>query len=165
MKRIFAGLITVLMMAAGLGTFSASAASAATAPPSAAAAAPSAAAAAASAARRARCPYTGCIRTSTRISAPNRVARHRSARICVRVGTAGNGRPRGRVSVSVVRANGGFRWSNDRATSGRYRVCFGTPRLHRLGRYVVRARFDGNANSAYRDSRDRDTLRVVRRRR
>jgi hypothetical protein len=64
-----------------------------------------------------------------------------------------------------VRANGGFRWSNDRATSGRYRVCFGTPRLHRLGRYVVRARFDGRANSAYRDSRDRDTLRVVRRRR
>jgi hypothetical protein len=157
MKKIFAGLIAVLMMAAGLVTFSASVATAASAPTAASAAT------APSAARAIRCPYTGCIRTSTRISAPNRVFRHRSARICVRVGTAGNGRPRGRVTVSLVRANGGFRWSNSRATSGRYRVCFGTPRLHRLGRYVVRARFDGRSSSAYRASRDRDTLRVVRR--
>lgn len=139
MKQLFAGLITVLMMAAGLVTLSAATASAA-------------------------CPYTGCVQTSTRISAPNRVVKNRKARICARVGTAGNGRPRGRVSVSLVRAGGGYRWSNDRATGGRYRVCFSTPRLRKLGRYVVRARYDARADSAYRDSRDRDSLRVVRRR-
>lgn len=111
---------------------------------------------------QAACPYTGCVDTFTKISAPDTVERGDKARICVRVTSGGQGRPKGRVTVAVRRSMGGFHFTD----SKRYddtRECFTTGPLNRRGKYVINMRFDRRAGSGFKDSDNTADFRVVRR--
>ena len=136
MKKLFGVLVAAVMLAGGLVAFAMSPASAA-------------------------CPYTGCAATYTTIIAPDRVERGSRARICVRVTTDGNATPKGRVTLAVIRSRGGFRYTDNKAYDAP-RTCFRTPRLRKLGRYVISAKFDRKPGSGFRDSDNRDVFRVVR---
>ena len=137
MKKYFASLIAAIMMTAGLVAFTEGTATAA-------------------------CPYTGCITTYTSVDAPAQVKRHNRARIGVRVFTDGNGEPKGSVTIRVKRTTGGYSYINSKRYTGD-KVWFTTTRLHKLGKYVVTARFDRKAGSAFKDSNNVATFRVVRR--
>jgi hypothetical protein len=103
--------------------------------------------------------YTGCPDTSAKVSAPGSVKQGRRAEICVSVRTNGNGKPKGRVSVSVERNAGGYSFSDSQRYDGR--TCFTTTQLNKLGNYTVSARFVGND---FRNSNDSATFKVVRKR-
>ncbi len=135
MQRMFAGLIVMLMMAAGLVGVSGSSANAA-------------------------CPYTGCIRTNTRVNADD-VEQHRRATIVVRVTTSSNRQPRGQVTVRVKRRHGGYFFLDSTIYRGG-KVYVRTDRLHKPGKYIVKAIFDRKPGSPYRDSDNRTTFRVRR---
>lgn len=137
MKKMLTGLFVAIMMVSGLVAFSSTSATAA-------------------------CPYTGCVKTFTKIDAPKKVKRFDSARIGVKVTTNGNGVPVGRVTLVVERSKGGFKFVDTKKYDGG-KVFFRTPDLNRLGKYDVTAKFDGKAGSAYKDSADRDKFKVVRR--
>lgn len=137
MKKFVVGLIAALMVAAGLVAVSGASASAKA------------------------CPYGGCLPTYTFIDAPAKVARHHKATICVRVGSQGNGHPKGKVTVKVVRSNGGFKFVDTKRYSGG-RECFTTPKLHKRGDYNVNAIFDRKPGSRWQDSDQHAEFRVVR---
>ena len=67
---------------------------------------------------QAACPYTGCIDTNTKISAPDSVKVGKTAKIGVRVTSAGNAEPKGRVTVKVQRRNGGYSFIDSKKYSG-----------------------------------------------
>ena len=137
MKKFLGVVIAAVMLAGGLVTFAMSPASAA-------------------------CPYSGCVPTYTFIDNPNKVKRGQKAKICVRVGSDGNGRPVGSVSIRVVRSTGGFRYLDNKKYND-WKECFTTPKLKKRGKYVIRARFDRNPNSRWQDSGTVSNFRVVRR--
>ena len=133
MRRTFAALIAMIMMAAGLVAVSGSTATAA-------------------------CPYTGCVRTNTKVNADD-VKRHRKATIVVKVTTSSNKQPKGQVTVRVKRRHGGYFFVD----STRYRggkVYFRTDKLHKRGKYIVKAVYDRKPGSPYQDSDNRTTFRV-----
>lgn len=137
MKRLIIGLISAVLMAAGLVGVSGSSASAV-------------------------CPYTGCVKTSTAVTVPNSpVTKGGKAKICVSVKTAGNGAPKGRVGVSVKRTKGGYSFVNNKKYSGG-QVCFKSTTLNRAGRYAVRASFFPGANTSFGPSKNSAAFRVVR---
>jgi hypothetical protein len=139
MKKIFAGLFVAVLLATGLVAVSGNAAQAR------------------------ECPYTGCVQTNTQIDAPNRVRRGDNARICIHVGTDGNGQPKGQVTVTVVRGKGDFKYTDSKKYND-FKECFTTPDLKKLGNYVIKARFDSKPGSAYKDSDNRDEFEVVKKR-
>ena len=106
-------------------------------------------------------PYSGCPLTHTYISAPNQVERGERTKIRVRIRTDGNFAPKGRVSVAVVRAKGGWTWEDSRKYRGK-RAVFRTPALEKRGSYVVKARFDAKPGTIAKDSDNRTEFRVVR---
>ena len=106
----------------------------------------------------AACPYTGCVRTNTNVSAPD-VKQGERARICVTVSTNGNGRPKGRVGIVVTKRSGDYRFSDSESYDGR--TCFTTGRLT-VGRYSVNASFEGRG--AFKDSSDSTSFSVTRKR-
>ena len=134
MKKFLGLMVSGLMMAGGLVAFASPA--------------------------HAACPYSGCIDTSTFIKAPDEVDKGYRAKICIHVGTDGNGQPKGQVTVTVVRGKGGFEFTDSRKYND-WNECFKTPRLTQKGKYVIKARFDKKADSQWRDSDNRDTFRVV----
>jgi len=137
MQKFIASLVAAFMMAAGLVAFSGSSATAA-------------------------CPYTGCIKTYTKIDAPAHVKRGNRAKIGVRITTAGNGTAKGRVTLSVKKKTGGYHFiDNKKYTGGK--IWFTTTKLRKLGKYVVLATFDRKPESAFKDSDNTDAFRVVRR--
>jgi hypothetical protein len=137
MKRLIVGLLAAVLTAAGLTGISAGSATAA-------------------------CPYTGCVPTSTRVTVPNApIQVGGKARICVKVATAGNGRPHGRVSIAVTRNRGGFRYTDTKGYHGR--TCFTTPELNKRGKYTVRGSFEAFASSVFGDSDNKVPFRVVKR--
>jgi hypothetical protein len=92
-------------------------------------------------AAQAACPeYTGCSVTVT---------------------TEGNGRPPGRVTVTVVRGKGGYEFTDSKKYNDRTE-CFKTTKLNKKGNYVVKARFDRKPGSAFKDSDNRDEFKVTR---
>lgn len=133
MKKLFLGLITALLMATGLVGVSAGGAQAA-------------------------CPYTGCVDTSPSVDGPSRVAKGESARFCVTVGTDGEGKAKGWVTMRIQRAKGKFGYTATKPYRGER--CFGTPSLNKLGYYRVRFHFEGKG--AYRNSNEWTSFRVRR---
>lgn len=138
MTKFYSTLIAAVMMAAGLVAFGTSPANAA-------------------------CPYSGCIPTSTVINAPHRVHKGDRAKICIHVGTDGNGQPKGRVTITVVRGKGGFEFTDSKKYDDS-KECFKTPKLRKKGNYIIKARFDKKPGSRWKDSDNRAEFRVVRRR-
>ena len=136
MQKFFASLIAAVVMTAGLVAFSGGTATAA--------------------------PYTGTVPTSTRIDAPNTVKINRRATVGVKVTSNGNAEPKGRVTISVTRALGGYRFTDNRAYTGS-RINFTTTKLRKLGKYIVRVKFDRKPGSVFMDSDNTDTFKVVRR--
>ena len=136
MQKFFASLIAAVVMTAGLVAFSGGTATAA--------------------------PYTGTVATSTRIDAPNTVKVNRRATIGVKVTSDGNAEPKGRVTISVTRALGGYRVTDNRAYTGS-RINFTTTKLRKLGKYIVRVKFDRKPGSVFMDSDNTDAFKVVRR--
>lgn len=138
MKKLLAVMISAVMMAAALVTFSSTSANAA-------------------------CPYTGCIETFTKIGAPDRVQRGDRARICGKVTTDGNGRPKGKLFLILRRSKGGFKFTDAKRYNDK-RECFRTPKLRKRGNYTIKMSFERKAGSAFEDSDQTAELRVVRRR-
>ena len=136
MQKILASLIAAVVMTAGLVAFSGGTATAA--------------------------PYTGTVETSTRIDAPNTVQRNRRATIGVRVTSDANRAPQGRVTITVTRAQGGYRFIDNKAYTGS-RINFTTTKLRKLGKYIVRVKFDRKPGSVFQDSDNTDAFKVVRR--
>ena len=139
MKKIFAALFVTIMMAAGLVGATGSGASAAP-----------------------DCPYTGCVRTSTHVGAPDKVKKGSRAEICMKVTSDGNGRPQGQATVRVVRGNGGYKFIDSKSYDGQ-KTCFRTTKLKKTGKYVVKAIFDREPGSSYKDSDNRTTFKVTKR--
>ncbi len=139
MKKFLVGLIAALMVAAGFVAFSGTAANAKA------------------------CPYGGCLPTYTFIDAPNKVVKNHRARICVRVGSQGNGAPKGKVTIRVVRSTGGYRFIDTKSYEGGNK-CFTTTKLRKLGDYSVKAIFDRKPGSRWQDSDNFDEFQVVRHR-
>lgn len=133
MKKLLFGLFAALMMATGLVGVSAGGAQAA-------------------------CPYTGCVDTTTSANGPSRVTKGEAAEFCVRVGTGGEGRPRGTVTMNIARVKGHFAYTATKPYHGKR--CFGTPALNKLGFYRVRFHFEGKG--AYGNSNDWTNFRVRR---
>ncbi|ABL83722.1 MULTISPECIES: hypothetical protein [unclassified Nocardioides] len=109
---------------------------------------------------QAACPYTGCVETFTHVNAPDTVVRGDRARICVKVTTGGNGRPKGRVTVLVHKSVGDYHFTDSKRYDGG-RECFTTTKLNKRGKYVVKANFDRKAGSGFKDSDQRTVFRVV----
>ena len=137
MQKFIASLIAAFLMAAGLVAFSGTSATAA-------------------------CPYTGCIKTYTKIDAPAKVKRGNRAKIGVRITTAGNGTAKGRVTISVKRKTGGYHFVDSKKYTGD-KVWFRTSKLQKRGKYIILATFDRKPESAFKDSDNTDAFRVVRR--
>lgn len=137
MKKLFAVMISALMMAGALVAFAVSPASAA-------------------------CPYTGCVETFTHIDAPDEVKRGNTATICGRVTTDGNGRPEGRLFLVVRRSKGDFKFTDTKKYNDR-KECFETPKLTLRGNYTVKMSFERKPGSGYKDSDNATEFRVVRR--
>lgn len=139
MKKFFASILVAMLMAAGLVATTGGSAQAA-------------------------CPYTGCIATNTKVNAPNDdVARHNFARIRVRVKAPGsNAEPTGQIKVVVRRKADGEVYYRERKAYEGGKLVFITPKLHKLGKYFVVARFRPPANSVFTRSTGTDSFRVVR---
>jgi hypothetical protein len=136
-QKLIASLISAFLMVAGLVAFTQSSATAA-------------------------CPYTGCVGTYTRIKAPDTVKRGDRLNFRVNVTTAGNGEPKGRVTIRVVRSDGDYRFTDSKKFTGDA-VKFTTTQLPKRGKYIIRAVFDRKAGSGFRDSDNTEAFRVVRR--
>ena len=134
MKRLIVGLISALLMTAGLVGVSQVPASA--------------------------CPYTGCVPTTTRVTVPNApVARGTRAKVCVRVTTPGSGVPQGRVTATVL-GNNGWMWSATKKYRGG-QICFTSRKIKRAGEYSARGIFSPFSSSPFGSSRGSKSFRVV----
>jgi hypothetical protein len=138
MTKIIAGLFAAVLMAAGLVAFSTNAQ-----------AAPD-------------CPYTGCVNTNAQVDSPGKVARGGRAKICVHVGTDGNGQPEGSLDITVKRDKGGYQFSDGRKYND-FKECFTTTRLQQLGGYSIKAHFEAKDGSAYRNANSGGDFKVTRR--
>lgn len=138
MQKFFAALAAALVMAAGLSVVTTTGAQAA-------------------------CPYSNCIDTSTKFTkVPNRVKRNQRATVCLKVTTAGNGTPKGKLNVKVSHARSGKRVYSDSKKYTGGKKCFKTSRLRNTGKHVVTADFKRKAGSAWRNSSSRATFKVRR---
>ncbi len=128
MKTVI-GLITALLMAAGLG--------AVTAPAATAAACDS---------------YSGCVDTSTTASAPRVVAKRRKATVCGTVAAvASNATPRGQLRITVTRNRGKFRFAKTVPYNGG-KMCAVTKKLRKTGGYTVLVAFLPQQGSIFNPS-------------
>jgi hypothetical protein len=106
-------------------------------------------------------PYPGTVATSSTAFAADTVKKNQTANVCVKVEVKnGNGTPVGRVTISVTRKAGGFSDSDTFGYAGG-KVCFRTGKLHKLGSYSARVRFDARNGSVYKDSSDSTSFDVV----
>ncbi len=138
MKRLIVGMIAGLLMFAGLAAVSAESANAV-------------------------CPYTGCVKTATQVRVTNApVKQGQKARVCVRVITAGNGTPTGRVSIAVTRTNGGYKYFDSKNYRGG-QTCFKTSSIQKRGRYIVLAKYQPGARTIFGASNNSTAFRVKRR--
>lgn len=137
MKRLIIGLIAAVMMCAGLVGVSSTSANA-------------------------TCPYTGCVKTKTKVTVPNApVKKGHKAKVCVRVTTNGNGTPKGRVTATVVKkSDGALMWSRTKQYKGG-KLCFTTPKLMKKGEYSARGVFAPYSSSVFGSSRGSTTFKVV----
>jgi len=140
MKKII-GLLSAILMAAGLVAASGGPASADCGPSN----------------------YPRCVNTAVKIKAPNRlVNQYNVARIRVRVNAVGsNAEPRGRVKV-VVRGNsdGEVYYRETKAYEGG-KLVFITPELKFTGLYTATAKFKPTPGTVFNSSTGTDTFRVV----
>jgi hypothetical protein len=126
--KTLAGLITALLMAAGLVAVSAPPASAA-------------------------CnSYSGCVDTSTTASAPKKVKKPRRATVCGSVrAIASNAKPRGTLRFTVTRNLGKFQFSKTVPYQGG-KMCVVTKKLKKTGGYTVRVVYTPGKNSIFNPS-------------
>ena len=118
MKRLIIGLISAMLMAGGL------------------------VGAATSSATAAGCdPYTGCVKTYTNVSGPKFIQKGTAGEFCVHATSGGNGKPKGFVTLNIIRKKGEFSYTATKPYHGRR--CFGTPVMTKGGYYRVRAHFEG----------------------
>lgn len=104
-----------------------------------------------------KCPYTGCVRTTTEISAPAKVVKGSIVPIKVKVSAkSGSANPRGTIAASCSRA--GKTKSKVRAYSGHSRYVFF--RLGKVGTWTCKVRF--SSKGKFRKSSDGTTVKVVR---
>ena len=95
MKRLIIGLISALLMTAGLVGVSETSATAA-------------------------CPsYTGCVKTYTHVTGPKVIKKGKAGRFCVTVTTRGNGKPRGTVTLNIKRSKGAFEYTATKPYHGK----------------------------------------------
>lgn len=104
------------------------------------------------------CPYTGCVRTSTDISAPGQIVRGGILPIRVKVSArSGSANPRGTLSASCSRP--GKTKSKQVGYRGNPRTVFFT--LRKKATWTCTVRF--SSARKFRASSDSTTVRVVRR--
>ena len=106
--------------------------------------------------------YVPCEPTRTVVMGPERLIRPARPVVTVLVRLfAGPVKPIGKVTLTFKRAKGGFTWTRTFGCRGGQQTYRG-PRLNRIGRYDVRARFTPKPNTIARASTDAYTLRVIR---
>lgn len=138
--KTFVGLITALLMGAGLVGVSAPPASAACS------------------------SYSGCVKTSTKASAPSKVTKGRKATVCGNVkAVASNATPRGSVRFTVTRNGGGYSFGKTVPYSGG-KMCVVTSKLKKTGSYTLRVAFTPNKSSIFNPSSDTDGFKVKKKR-
>jgi hypothetical protein len=124
-KRLIAGIVAALLICAGLVAGSTTAAQAD--------------------------PYPGTVRTSTSLSGKSVIRLGKRAVVKVKVSTAGNTRPRGKVRLIVKPRRGGATFSVTKMYVGN-RVTFRTPKLKKRGAYTLTAKFLPPPRSVFRPS-------------
>ncbi|WP_137293534.1 hypothetical protein [Nocardioides dongxiaopingii] len=133
MKKLIVALLFSVLMGSGLVAFSGTTASAVD------------------------CPYTGCVKTSTQVSATSPAPRKLRARAVVR--TAGDARPKGQVTITV-KGKGKTRSATRNARTPSTVTFNGL----KPGKYRVIAKFVPAKNSIFKPSQDQTTVRVKARR-
>jgi hypothetical protein len=136
MKKLIIGLFAAILMGSGLVAFTGGSAVAA-------------------------CPYTGCVDTTTNASGDTSLERGDRPVTTVKVKTDGNATPKGDIKMIYQRVKGGFYRTKTVSYSGG-KVEITGPRLKKLGRYTVTAKFIPNDNSVFARSSDSYSLRVRR---
>jgi hypothetical protein len=138
MTKIAAGVLTLLLMTAGL-------------------------VAATTASAEAACSsYGGCVNTRTVASGPKVVTKRKRATVCGTVtAVASNAKPRGDLRISVVRNRGKFAISRTLVYSGG-KMCVTTRKLKKTGNYTVTATFIPGKKSAFNPSTGAYGFRVAR---
>lgn len=130
MKKIIIGLFTAALMSAGLVAAAGTGAQAV--------------------------DYPGTVATTTKASAPNAVKRGSKVAIKVAV-RSGNAAPSGKVTVTVK--GKGFSFSKTvRYVDGK--IVVNSSKLKKAGTYKVIVKFDAEANSVFKNSKDTDTFKV-----
>ena len=135
------GLFTALLMGAGLVGVSAPPASAACS------------------------SYSGCVKTTTKASAPSKVAKGRKATVCGSVkAVASNATPRGSLRFTVSRKGGGYSFGKTIPYGGG-KMCVVTSKLSKTGSYAVRVAFVPNKGSIFNPSSDSAGFKVKKKKR
>lgn len=135
------GLFTAMLMAAGLAGVSASPASAACS------------------------SYSGCVKTSTKASAPSKVTKGGKATVCGSVrAVASNATPRGTLRFTVSRQGGGYSFAKSVPYSGG-KMCAVTGKLRKTGSYSVRVAFVPKNGSIFNPSADSAGFKVKKKKR
>jgi len=110
-------------------------------------------------------PYPGTIATTTTVSAPAKVTRKKTAKVCATVAVkSGTGTPVGTVSFTVKRNAGKFTQSASFAYTGG-QVCFTTKALKKIGGYTVNAQYTSKPGTVFNDSAGTAGFDVVKKRR
>jgi len=136
MKKLIIGLFAAILMGSGLVAFTGGSAIAA-------------------------CPYTGCVSTNTVVFGDTSLERGDRPVSHVKVKTDGNATPKGSIKMIYDRVKGGFhRTKTVDYNGGKIQVV--GPRLKKLGRYIVTAKFIPNEGSVFGRSSDSYSLRVRR---
>jgi hypothetical protein len=139
--KTLAGLITALLLAAGLVSV-----------------APAAQAAACNS-------YSGCVDTSTTASAPKKVRKKARATVCGTVrAVASNAKPRGTLRVTVTRNLGKYRFTKTVAYQGG-KMCVVTGKLKKTGGYTVNVAYVPAKGSIFNPSSGSTGFDVVAKRR
>jgi hypothetical protein len=130
------GLFTALLMAAGLVAVSSPPASAA-------------------------CnSYSGCVKTTTKASAPSKVSKRRKATVCGSVkAVSSNATPRGNLRFTVTRNGGKYSFARTIPYGGG-KMCVVTTKLRKPGRYTVRVAYLPQKNSIFNASSDSAGFKV-----
>lgn len=131
MKKMIIGLFAAILMSAGLVSFAGTSAQAA-------------------------CPYTGCVATTTKVSAPNSVKKGAKVTVSVKI-ASGNAKPTGKVTVTIKKK--GFSFSKTVNYTGS-KVSVTSSKLKKSGTYKVSVSFSPKAGTVYKGSKASDSVKV-----
>ena len=110
-------------------------------------------------------PYPGTVATTTTVSAPAKVKRKKSAKICAVVtAKSGTATPVGTVTFTVTRNTGHFAQQASFAYLGG-QVCFTTSKLKKTGGYTANVQYTSKPGTVFNDSAGSAGFDVVKKRR